>query len=224
MKMRTSDALPGDSLETIDALIRLWRAVGRARNWAHLVGTFAGYAQRVPGVSSVVFLSNTKHVPGVGFIPAAGEHSCDVPAAANGRVWGLLTVGLENDGPCDQALAAMLGQQLGLALNWMAARTRNGELRQQLRLSSEDMATRKALHRACGVLCAKHGMDSGRAEAALRSVARRTGRPLLSVAEELVKGRRTPLHPSSTPQLSFDRDPIVTTARRPANILREETN
>ena len=132
-------------------------------------------------------------------MPAVRGLSRDVPVAANGMVWGVLTVGLANDGPCGQVLAAMLGQQLGLALNWMAARTRNGELRQQLRLANEEMATRKAVHRACGLLCAKHGMDSSRAEAALRSVARRTGRPLRAVAEELANHRRTPYHPSSTP-------------------------
>jgi GAF domain-containing protein len=94
-------------------------------------------------------------------------------------------------GTVPQRLAGFVGEQLGMLL----ARTRLAEKRAKLKSEIEkigqDLARRKVLQRAEGILIAKRGMTPAAAKAWIAQQSRNTGLSTTDIAERLIAYYRT---------------------------------
>jgi GAF domain-containing protein len=106
-----------------------------------------------------------------------------------GEVLGRATLCFASDqflGSLPQRLSDFVGQQLGMLL----ARTRLAEkrtrLKQEIEKIEEDLATRKVMQRAEGILIAKRGMAASVARRWIAQQSEKTGLSALDVADRII--------------------------------------
>jgi GAF domain-containing protein len=105
-----------------------------------------------------------------------------VPLRAGGRELGTLVV------PADlpERVWSYVGQQLGMLLERAQLSTDRARLEAELAAMHEDLATRKAVHRAQGILVSRRGITPASARRWISQQAHETGSTVLQVAEQVV--------------------------------------
>jgi hypothetical protein len=116
------------------------------------------------------------------------------PLRAGGREFGKLVV--QADLP--QRVSNYVGEQLGMLLERTRLSKDRARLEAELGVLREDLATRKALQRAQGILVTRRGITPAAARRWISQQARQAGSSILQVAEQVVgveNARRSALEP-----------------------------
>jgi GAF domain-containing protein len=90
------------------------------------------------------------------------------------------------EGGLQQRLADFVGEQLGMLLARTRLAERRAELRDEIARIEEDLATRKVMQRAEGILIAKRGMAAAVAERWIAQQSQRTGLTKRDVADRII--------------------------------------
>jgi hypothetical protein len=194
-------------MSEVRAAVALCRTLGRAKSWKQLISGFVRHASMFPGVSSIQF----RPAADLCYLPEAGTHAeaseatfaVDAEAKANGRTWGVCSFRLK--AASYELTAPFLAEQLAVACSRHHLLNRNEDLRLQLWYLAEEIAVRKALNRACGIITADTGLQHEQGELILRAYARRNGTSLRALAENVIR------YPDRLAELSgegFDMDPM----------------
>jgi GAF domain-containing protein len=106
-----------------------------------------------------------------------------------GERFGKATLCFASDHPLGdrpRRLADFVGEQLGMLLARTRLAERGAELRREIAKIEEDLATRKVLQRAEGILIAKRGMRAAAARSWIAQQSERTGLSKHDVADRII--------------------------------------
>ena len=130
-----------------------------------------------------------------------GSDSCDEPARSfhcvelrdGGETLGTATLCFTSDrfeGALRQRLMDFLGEQLGMLLTRERLAERRAELKGEIARIEEDLAVRKIMQRAEGILIAKRGMAAAVARRWIAQQSQKTGLSKRDVADRIIAYHR----------------------------------
>ena len=106
-----------------------------------------------------------------------------------GEILGKATLCFASDqhqGALNQRLADFIGEQLGMLLARTRLSDRRARLKSEIEIIEEDLATRKVMQRAEGILIAKRGMTAAVARRWIAQQSHKTGLSKRDVAERII--------------------------------------
>jgi hypothetical protein len=130
-------------------------------------------------------LELTIHVPGLGSSPpleTQSDYFHAAPLRASGRALGKLLV----QAGLPDRVTNYVGEQLGMLLERSRLSDHRARLEAELAVLREELATRKALQRAQGILVMRRGITPVSARRWISQQAQRAGCSILQVAEQVV--------------------------------------
>lgn len=177
--------------------VALTRALALAADYAEVSRIAASHATRFPHILSVTFRPDSK-LPGVRSFQSSDGHAAPAAVvtahvAANGTTWGSLAAKCSSEEPSSRLVAELLAQQLALALNRIREEAASRALNDELRLLSDEVQTRKVLHRARGVVARWYGISEKSAEVRIRALGRTSGRSVQAVAHAVIEAETLPV-------------------------------
>jgi hypothetical protein len=106
-----------------------------------------------------------------------------------GEILGAATLCFASDrfqGALLQRLADFVGEQLGMLFARTRLAERKAQLEREIKIMQEDLATRKAMQRAEGILAAKRGMTAAAAKRWIEQQSEKTGLSKRDVADRII--------------------------------------
>ena len=177
--------------------IALNRDLAQASSFPEVSRTMAVHASRFPGLRSCAFEpdADPTQIPPFEYLTESDFDGNKVRTlvAANGIRWGTLTAWCSLTETQSRLAVEFLAQQLALALNNIKARELKRKCDDLLRGLNDELQTRKALHRASGVVARWYGVSERAAEVRIRAIGRQSGRSVKTVATAVIEAETLPI-------------------------------
>lgn len=117
------------------------------------------------------------------------EAFASVPLVSAGRILGVINVHHRENHPHSKdelALLTFIGEQMGVAVSRAFLQTENSRLVEETEEIKRQLATRKLVERAKGILQSREGLSEEEAYLRLRNESRRLRRPMKDLAEAII--------------------------------------
>jgi hypothetical protein len=155
------------------------------------------HASRFHGIGSCAFEpdADTAEIPPFEFLSRTGSGGTNVRTlvVARGVRWGVLTARCGMSETQSRLVVEFLAQQLALALHKVQAEQTKRDCDAALRRMNDELQTRKALHRASGVVAQWYGVSEHVAEVRIRAIGRQSGRSVKTVAAAVIEAETLPI-------------------------------